>query len=105
MTASAISDERITEFSLAFLEGTGWYQPDYTMVEPFTWGKNKGCAFLDTQCLTSGNRAAFPEFCDVSMQKGCSWTKRGISYCSYQTGYVDFFADNCPYPTVYGDAD
>lgn len=51
MTASEIDDARISEFTLAFLEGTGWYDVDYTMAEPFNWGRNQGCTFHDGPCL------------------------------------------------------
>ena len=56
MTASSIKDSRITEFSLALLEGTGWYQVDYTLAENVTYGKNKGCSFLDGLCMNTATR-------------------------------------------------
>jgi len=106
MTASAITDSRITQFSLALLEGTGWYQVDYNMAEPFTYGKNRGCAFLDSSCLTANNKAAFAEFCDVKDQEGCSWTNRGVTYCPFNDpDYMDPFADQCAVPRVYMDLD
>jgi len=40
MTANDIVDARISEFTLALLEGTGWYEVDYDMADPFTWGKD-----------------------------------------------------------------
>ncbi len=46
MTASAILDMRVSEFSLALLEGTGWYKVNYDLADKMTWGKNKGCDFL-----------------------------------------------------------
>lgn len=37
----------IGRMTLALLDSTGWYDVDYTYSEPTTWGKNKGCNFLD----------------------------------------------------------
>jgi hypothetical protein len=37
MTASQMDDFRITEITLALLESTGWYTPDYSMAEPCIW--------------------------------------------------------------------
>ena len=104
MTASDIADDRISEFTFALLEGSGWYQPDYTKTEPFTYGKGEGCNFLDSPCLNS-NTAAFSEFCDQPSELGCSLTRRGISLCPYQQLYIDSFADNCPIPLVADDGD
>ncbi len=124
MTASAIKDQRYTQFSLALLEGSGWYLPDYSYAEPMTWGKNKGCNFFDTTCISSTTQAAnFEEFCSPLTSTGISWTKRGYgpcvstsiytassvpSYFNYwgnNTVVLDTFADNCPYISPYSNMD
>src|SRR5689334_10758687 len=89
MTASAIKELRITEFSLALLEGTGWYQADYTMAEPITYGKNKGCNFLNTKCIDGSFHPTFEEFCSPLASEGCSRTYRGIGYCATTTPKTD----------------
>lgn len=37
---------RISPFTLAFLEDSGWYTADVTKSIPLTWGKGQGCDFL-----------------------------------------------------------
>lgn len=124
MTASAIKDQRLTQFSLALLEGSGWYMPDYSYAEPMTWGKNKGCTFFDTTCIdTSTKDANFAEFCSPLTSHGISWTGRGYGACvgdslststglpSYQNYWGnntlgnDPFADNCPIIYAYSNMD
>ena len=126
MTASAIPDAVISEFTLALLEGTGWYQPDYTMAENFRWGQGKGCNFLNKICVNSANFAASatPEFCNLLESEGCSFTGRsvgvcgtteasvpyssvpsGFNYWKNKTKVLDSFADNCPYYVPYPNLD
>jgi len=115
MTASSMIDQRISEFSLALLEGTGWYKVNYELAEPMTYGKNKGCDFLNKKCMNKKTRTAnFPEFCSPLTSRGVSWTGRGYGVCGTnfpeassdliddfdywknQTVVVDKFSDNCP---------
>lgn len=123
MTASAIKDVRVTEFALALLEGTGWYQVDYSLAEPVTYGKNKGCPFLDTKCVGSGGTTTFDEFCSPLTNFGCSWTQRGgaacgaggiatysglsstMNYWGNNTVVSDTFSDNCPNYQIYSNLD
>ena len=123
MTASAIKDLRVTEFAMALLEGTGWYQVDYSLAEPITYGKNKGCSFLDTPCIGSGGTSAFEEFCTPLLNFDCSWTQRGgatcgsgsiitnpslpstMNYWGNNTGVSDVYSDNCPTYQIYSNLD
>jgi hypothetical protein len=124
MTASIIKDMRFSQFSLALLEGSGWYMPDYTYAEATTWGKNKGCDFFNTPCVNSVTKlASFEEFCSPLTSKGISWTGRGYGPCvgdalstwsslpSYRnywgnnTVNNDAFADNCPIRYEYSNMD
>mmetsp|Transcript_37905 Transcript_37905/g.33924 ORF Transcript_37905/g.33924 Transcript_37905/m.33924 type:complete len:267 (-) Transcript_37905:1031-1831(-) len=82
MTASEIDDARMSAFTLAFLEGTGWYTPDYDMAEPMNWGKNQGCEFYEGPCISgSGPSSEFDEFCVPMEQVGCTWTRAAQAYC------------------------
>jgi len=125
MTASDMKDQRFSEFTFALLEGTGWYQVNYDHAEPMTFGKNKGCEFLDTKCVnTSTGLANFPEFCSPLSGRQVSYTKRGFGYCGTPlatytspnlisafdywgngTVMVDSFADNCPTVMIVKDYD
>jgi leishmanolysin-like peptidase len=47
MVADAgVEDVVYSEFSLAYLEDTNWYQADYSYATPMVWGKGKGCGFI-----------------------------------------------------------
>jgi len=123
MTASAIKDQRFTQFALALLEGSGWYQPDYSYAEPTTWGKNKGCAFFDTTCINIATKqASFEEFCSPLGSETISFTKRGFGMCvddaftaqtvpsnfdywGNGTKVYDTFSDNCPWISPYSNKD
>ena len=39
MTANSKEDMSLSIFTLAFLEGTGWYQVNYSKADEITWGK------------------------------------------------------------------
>ncbi len=125
MTASDMKDQRFSEFTLALLEGTGWYQVNYDHAEPMTYGKNKGCAFLDTKCVDpSTGLPNFSEFCSPLTSRQVSYTKRGFCYCGTPvtdnmsssltsafnywgngTTMIDSFADNCPTIQIVKDYD
>lgn len=118
MTASEKEDRRISEFTLAALEGTGWYTPNYVMAEPMFWGKGKGCSFLEQTCIdTSTKQARFTEFCSARTSGGCSFTggskaicgnddikpdlqfeiPAAFNYFGDNAKMYDQYADNCPY--------
>jgi len=116
MTASSTIDTRISEFFLAFLEGTGWYSPDYSKAEPIFWGKNQGCDFLRTKCLNTNLQTAFPtHYCTKLDVDSCTFSNEAYGVCgttvtrkssSLLSAYdywgdkrivIDSFADNCPY--------
>ena len=96
MTASSITEPVISEFTLALLEGSGWYKPNYNMTEPFNWGRGAGCDFLDGPCINGQGIPYFYEFCDAAYPIGCSFTARRKGYCAVgEEG--DLFANGCPY--------
>ena len=48
-------EEVISEFTLALLEDTGYYQVNYYTGGLMQFGKNKGCEFLNSKCIENGN--------------------------------------------------
>ena len=48
-------EEVISEFTLALLEDTGYYQVKYYTGGLMQFGKNKGCEFLNSKCIENGN--------------------------------------------------
>lgn len=39
-----------SRISLALMEDTGWYIPDYEMADKLNWGKDLGCDFVQKSC-------------------------------------------------------
>lgn len=116
MTATTVTDPVVSEFTLALLEGTGWYQVDYSKAEAFSWGKNEGCGFLDGPCVDKYAQPRFDEFCGRLSHISCSFSARSVAICGTiwslqtdptidpstdywhnQTVVLDPFVDNCPY--------
>jgi len=89
MSSGAVLGGKLTEFSLAMMEGSGWYVPDYTYAEPYFFGKGEGCSFITGTCSSTSSQ--FEEFC-TGTTRGCVTTGRGGGYCS-----SDSIADGCRY--------
>jgi len=53
-------EEVISEFTLAYLEDTGYYKANYYTGGLMRYGKNKGCAFIKDKCVI--NYEINPEF-------------------------------------------
>lgn len=123
MTASYKANAKKSNFTLALLEGTGWYKPDYTVAESLIWGNNRGCNFIDDYCIDQTTKKTnFVEFCDGLSQKTCTLDRRYKASCSIQPysgspAYItwnyfgngalsiDEFSDNCPYPISLSNGD
>mmetsp|Transcript_19831 Transcript_19831/g.16984 ORF Transcript_19831/g.16984 Transcript_19831/m.16984 type:complete len:159 (-) Transcript_19831:132-608(-) len=113
MTPTIQLDARLSDFTLALLEATGWYIPNYNMSEPISWGKSRGCDFITTTCIdTDTGVPRWPEFCSDADYNGCYWgheykgrcgiTTKGLDYSEYNywhnfTASSDDFSNNCPY--------
>jgi len=79
MTSGLLFQQRVSEFGLAMLEGSGWYVPDYDYAEPYTFGQGEGCGFLFDTC--SASNFNYDEFCKGS-QRGCTFQGRGGGGCT-----------------------
>ena len=82
MTSGLIYQQSYSEFSLAMLEATGWYVPDYAYVDPYWFGQGQGCDFLTKSC--SSANSLFDDFCTGS-SRGCTVQGRGGGSCSSDT--------------------
>lgn len=62
------SRARLSAFTLAALEDSGWYAADYSNAEPLDWGRGAGCEFVLNTCW---------EFIDrVSVRQGVAGCDR-----------------------------
>ena len=99
MSSGLVYQQRISEFTFALLEDSGWYVPDYTYAEPYHFGQGQGCGFLFNTCSSSS--FTYDEFCKTST-RGCSFQGRGGGVCQ-----SDLRSDGCKYysPDVNDDCD
>ncbi|KAL7544916.1 hypothetical protein ACHAWF_008282 [Thalassiosira exigua] len=74
------STQYVTALTLALLEDSGWYIPNYGVAQNSPFGLGKGCEFLEGQCI---QRGSVPEwgrgtFCSSGSSVGCTPGR----YCS-----------------------
>jgi hypothetical protein len=75
----------ISEFTLAFLEDSGWYRPKYYTGGLFRFGKNQGCKFIENDCLDQDLKTEFKnEFFDYSnaWTSSCSTGRQSRTYAT-----------------------
>ena len=73
----------VSEFTLALLEDSGWYKANYYTGGLMRFGKNKGCKFIENNCLDSYYNTEFPnEFFDESEREtpSCSAGRQSRTY-------------------------
>ena len=118
MTASQKLNAKISEFTMALLEGSGWYKVNYTKADYLVWGRDRGCSFLDDNCIDEDYKSKFVEFCDELDEEYCTLDHKYKGVCATRTkdnipapwDYfhsnhvgLDSFADFCPYPIYYSN--
>jgi hypothetical protein len=73
-----------SEFTLAFLEDTGWYKPNYEVADKLTFGEGMGCSFVEERCV---NRQR-PYNCDSDLgasDEDCTHDERKKGKCNIRT--------------------
>ncbi len=113
-----------SRLTMAVLEDSGYYQPNYTRAHDLIWGKNMGCNFV--QRCENWNTKKQGYFCSQNMESGCTHDLRSKGFCymrefSNDLGYnehfpsnpklggADAFLNHCPlyfrYPNAFCDND
>ena len=92
----------ISEITLALLEDSGWYKPNYYTGGLMRFGKNKGCKFLENNCLDTNYKTEFDnEFFDYDefSRPSCSTGRQSRTYSTlfYYTNYDLNYAYNFYY--------
>ena len=89
MTSDPYTPEQIiSEFTLSLLEDSGWYKVNYYTGGLMRFGKNKGCEFLQNDCIdTNGNSIFKYEFCNIldGNSPTCSSGRQSRTYCISDT--------------------
>lgn len=85
MGAQANGRMMISGATLAYFQDSGWYQVDMTKAENLSWGLNRGCDFLSSNCSS-----VFPEFSASNKNNACS-----SDYISKTQSVITPFSDTC----------
>ena len=84
------AEQTISEITLALLEDLGWYQVNYYTGGLMKFGKNKGCDFLNKDCITEDTssyrvKSSFSnEFCSIYKQAPigtCTSNRQSRAFC------------------------
>ena len=93
----------VSEFTLALLEDTGWYKINYYTGGLMRFGKNKGCDFINYNCLDSNYNTIFEnEFFDSNeaYSSSCSTGRQSRTY-SILNSYTQIMDYNYYYNFLY----
>lgn len=88
----------LSPFTIALLRDTGfWDEVNENLSTPIFWGKNKGCDFFYSDCITSN----YEEYSPTALS-GCSFNYEGIG-----TVNADNYSDSCSsiYVDTYGSCE
>ena len=119
-----LEEQVISEFTLSFLEDTGFYKANYYTGGLMRFGRNKGCEFLTEKCI--GNNTINPNFeneffdsiySDFFIDSSCSSGRQSRAYFaiwvynSYIPEYYRYYnnetyggldaADYCPVSRIH----
>jgi hypothetical protein len=81
------STQYVTALTLALLEDSGWYLPNYEVAQNSPFGLGAGCAFIEDSCIQDGEVPAWAEgtFCGSGSSIGCTPDKELVAYCNLST--------------------
>lgn len=86
MVAEDIFKPKLSKFTLAVAQDSGWFDTDTQKGDLYIWGKEEGCGFVTNSCTSTESH----EICDGSVQSTCSENYLYKSYC-----HKSMFSDNC----------
>jgi hypothetical protein len=69
MAGISSDDSQLSFLTLSFFEDMGWYKSNYSQSEPWNYGYNAGCDFIEKPC----SKATWGRYwCDVIDSTGCT---------------------------------
>ena len=86
----------ISDFTLALLEDSGWYKVNYYTGGLMRFGKNRGCEFLNFNCLDENKETKYKnEFFGINdiNNPSCSAGRLSRTYCLTKTYNNNLFSD------------
>lgn len=76
--SSSVSKRYFSPITAALFADSGWYGVDASRAEPFSWGHNAGCDFLEKPC----DEWTMPGYiCHSDRSTTCSYDRRSQAYC------------------------
>ncbi|CAG2109264.1 unnamed protein product [Medioppia subpectinata] len=91
MTGTHTQNPVYSRITLALMEDTGWYTPNYELAQPLDWGKNLGCDFAQKSCKhwidwrRSRGESIHP-FCDKvkrdPLETECTDNRDAVALCN-----------------------
>ncbi|CAI4228856.1 unnamed protein product [Auanema sp. JU1783] len=95
MTGTHTQNPVYSRLTLALLEDSGWYKPNYEVAEELHWGRNLGCSFVQKSCgewihrKRKQGKLPFP-YCDEIKHDGtkslavtrCTSQRDSLSLCN-----------------------
>jgi len=106
---------------MAVFEDSGWYSVNYAFADLVSFGKDRGCSFFSTACVTNGS-PQFPEYCAADNKQMCGDFNTKKALCNVGDYYTpiptefQYFSDPnrggadrdaayCPYVQSYINGD
>lgn len=73
----------VTALTLALLEDSGWYRPNYDVATNSPFGLGAGCQFVEEECIQNGTVPKWAEgtYCNDASSIGCMPDRHGVAYC------------------------
>ena len=82
--------------TLAVLADSGWYEINWEYAQISTYGRNKGCGWINKKCIVGGV-AQFDEFCDLlsptTESSLCGTAQIGKTSCEIKTWSSNFSSE------------
>ena len=76
----------LSPMTLAFLEDTGHYQPNYAAADNLTFGAGAGCGFVTSKCNTeAGGAGTWWCFEEDTTVTSCTRSRHAIGFCPVET--------------------
>ncbi|UYV62458.1 LMLN [Cordylochernes scorpioides] len=91
MTGTHTQNPVYSRITLALMEDTGWYLPNYAMAQPLEWGRNLGCDFAMKSCkewidTRRANGESIHPFCEKvkrdPLETECTDNRDSLALCN-----------------------
>jgi len=93
MSGISDSDSQLSFLTLTFFEDMGWYTSNYSMSEPYNYGRNAGCSFVSSPCSQT-NWGRY--WCDTAPATRCNGHRTAGGFCTYVS-----YSSSLPVPFQY----